>query len=966
MPAKPREVAERRTRGAGPSRAVRSPPEETPPRSELRSAESPDIGFSSEMPIGRSDPGRLLGRADEVALLTSLLDGAGDAGGALVVRGEPGVGKSRLLSEAAALARDRGFSVLSTIGVQSEAHLAFVGLHQLLRPVRSRIDSLPTMQRAALDAAFGVTDAPAPERFRIAMAALDLLCEVAADDPLLILVEDAHWLDRPSCEVLAFMARRVQSDPIVLLAAARTGYPSPLIDAGLPEYELIALAPAAAGELLDRSAATFPASLRERLLGLAAGNPLALIELPLTAGRAELVGSATLPLTERLERAFAARVSDLPGDSRLLLEVAALSDEGGLPEILAAASAIAGTELGIDGFEPAVRASIVDIDTEQVRFRHPLMRSAVRQSAGLSKGRRIHEALAEALHDDPERRVWHRAALIGGVHEEIAAELEQAAVRARRRGALAIAVSALRRAAELTARSGRVRLLIAAAELAFELGQRDAVVDMLTEVQRLGPDPLERARAAWIEEVSYTRPLPSGGRAEALLAAAGRAGEAGDRNLQLDLLWLLASRAWWVDPPPPTRHALVQATSRLGDPRVAEPRVLAIQAYADPLGTQKTVLERVRAAAAELNRDTDAARFLGPAAVVVGAFDVAVTLLASAVDGLRMSGRLGHLPRLLLLEGFAAARLAHGDVAIPAAEECRRLASELGEPQSVAAAETVESIIAGSRGDEEGAERASSAAERVAIPTGANITVAFAQTGRVFAALGAGRHADAYEIAERLFDPTGPAFHPVISFWLIADLAEAAAHIGRIEEARTRVEQVEAAGGGEPGTCVAYGLLHARAVLAADEEEGVGRFDEALRADFTNWPLQRARLLLTYGEWLRRRRRVADSRAPLREARDAFEAMGCTAWAEQARRELRATGEASRRRDPVARDRLTAQELQIGQLAAQGLSNRQIGELLYLSHRTVGTHLYRVFPKLGITTRAELGAALAAGTSQPE
>jgi DNA-binding CsgD family transcriptional regulator len=916
------------------------------------------------MPIGSSDLGRLLGRADEVELLTSLLDGAGDAGGALVIRGEPGVGKSQLLSEAAALARDRGFSVLSTVGVQSEAHLAFAGLHQLLRPVRSRMDSLPSAQRAALDAAFGITDAPAPERFRIAMAALDLLCEVAADEPLLILVEDAQWLDRPSCEVLAFIARRVQSDPIVLLAAAREGYPSPLVDAGLREYELAGLAPAAAVELLGWSAATLSASLRERILGEAAGNPLALIELPVSVGRAELVGSETLPLTERLERAFAARVSDLPAEAQLLLDVAALSDEGSLREILAAGSAIAGSELGIDGFEPAVHASIVTVDTEKVRFRHPLMRSAVRQRVGLANARRIHEALAEVLRDDPDRRVWHRAAPVSGVHEEIAAELEQAAVRARRRGALAVAVSALRRAAELTEASGRARLLIAAAELAFELGQRDAVADMLSEVALLDPDPLERARAAWIEEVSYTRPLPSGGRAEALLAAATQAGEAGDRNLQLDLLWLLASRAWWVDPPPATRDALVQATSTLGDPQLTEPRVLAIQAYADPLGSQKTVLERVRVAAAGLNRDPDAARFLGPAAVVVGAFDVAVTLLASAADGLRMAGRLGHLPRLLLLEGSMAARVANWDVAIPAAEECRRLASELGEPQWVAAAETVDSIIAGTRGDEDGAERASAAAEGVAVPTGANITVAFAQTGRVLAALGAGRHADAYAIAERLFDPTSPAFHPIIAFWLIGDLAEAAAHIGRIEEARARVERVEAAGGGEPGTCVAFGLLHARAVLAVDEQEAAGRFAEALRADFTNWPLQRARLLLTYGQWLRRQRRVADSRAPLRDARDAFDAMGCAAWAEQARRELRATGEASRRRDPVARDRLTAQELQIARMAAQGLSNREIGERLYLSHRTVGTHLYRVFPKLGITARGDLSEALAMGVSQ--
>ncbi|MDX6544846.1 MAG: hypothetical protein QOG02_620 [Gaiellales bacterium] len=915
------------------------------------------------MPTGSRDLGRLLGRADEVQLLASLLDGVVNGGAALVLRGEPGIGKSRLLSEGAGLARARGFVVLGATGVQSEAHLAFAGLHQLLRPVRSSMGRLPGMQRAALDAAFGLGEDSAPERFRIAMAALDLLCEVATDAPLLIVADDVQWLDRPSSEALAFIARRVQSDPIVLLAAAREGYPSPLVDVGLPEYRLAGLAPAAAEELLDSSAPGLAASVRVRVLDEAGGNPLALIELPVSAGDLGSLGAASLPLTDRLERAFAARVSDLPADTRLLLEVAALTEQGGMREILAAASAIADDPVGLETLEPAMRASIVVLDGDEVRFRHPLIRSAVRQQVGLSESRRIHEAFAEVLTEDADRRVWHRAALISGVHEDIADELEDAAARARRRGALAVAVTALQRATELSGPNQRARRLLACAQIAFELGQRDVVEGMLRALEQLSPDRLERARAAWIEEVAYTRPLADADRTNALLAAAEHAGESGDRDLQLDLLWLVASRAWWVDPPPAVRQALIRATSDLGDPRSAEPRVLAIQAYADPFGNERAVLDRVRAAAADLYRDTDAARFLGPAAVVVGAFDVALTLLGAAVDGLRTEGRLGHLPRLLILQGSMAARVASWDVAIPAAEECRRLASELAEPQWVAAAQTVDSIIAGTRGDERAAERASAEAERVAVPAGANITVAFAQTGRVLAALGAGRHADAYETAERLFDPVSPAYHPVISGWLIADLAEAAAHTGRTDDARRRVQQVEATFGGGSGTCVALGLLHARALLAENEQEAADTFDEALRADYAHWPLQRARLLLSYGKWLRRQRRISESRAPLRDARDSFDAMGCAAWADQARSELRASGEASRRRDPSARDQLTAQELHIAQLAAQGLSNREIGQRLYLSHRTIGTHLYRVFPKLGVSSRGEIVGALASGQS---
>jgi ATP/maltotriose-dependent transcriptional regulator MalT len=518
----------------------------------------------------------------------------------------------------------------------------------------------------------------------------------------------------------------------------------------------------------------------------------------------------------------------------------------------------------------------------------------------------------------------------------------------------------LQRAAELSPPTQHARRLVAAAELAFELGQRDVVMPMLRDVARLDPGPLERTRATWIEEIVYTRPLGDATHVEALIAAAERAGEAGDRDLQVDLVWLVASRAWQVAPAPSVRRTLIEAADRLGEPGSAEPRVLAIQAYADPFGKATAILARLRAVAADRNPNTDAARFLGPAAVVVGAFDIATTFLAEAIEGLRTEGRLGHLPRMLLLQASVGARLADWDVAIPAAEECRRLAAELDEPQWVAAADTVDSIIAGTRGDEKAAERAAASAEQLAVRTGANITAAFAQFGRIQAALGAGRHNDAYAAAERLFDPASPAHHPVVASWLIGDLAEAAVRTGQVEEGRARVRQVEAAAGDVTGTCVAVGLLHARALLAEDDQEAADRFDEALGADLTNWPFQRARLLLAYGQWLRRQRRIAESRTSLRDARDAFDAMACAAWGDQARRELRASGESSLRRDPVARDQLTAQELQIAQLAAQGLSNRDIGQRLYLSHRTIGTHLYHVFPKLGITGRGELGLVLSA------
>ena len=898
----------------------------------------------------------LVGRLEEQGLLTSLLDDVATRGRALVLHGEPGIGKSRLLASAEQTARERGMAVLITVGVQSEAYLPFAGLHQLLRPVRDRASELRDVQRAALDAAFGLTDEAAPEPFRIAMAALDLLSDVAADAPLLLVVEDAHWLDRPTADALSFIARRIESDPIVLLAVFRDGYRSVLADAGLPEHAVVGLDASMASALLDVAAPELPVETRTQVLREAAGNPLAILELPAVVGRGEDV-SGGLPLTERLERAFAGRVRDLPDATRLLLLVAALSDEDKINEILEASTAFAGTVVDLEAAGPAVEAGIVDADLQSLRFRHPLMRSAIAQSAGLAERRRVHEALADALHDQADRRAWHRAALLSGEHEPVALELEEAGARARRRGAIPVAVTALRRAAELGEPRSRSRRLLAAAALAVELGRRDVVKPLLEEVARLDLGPLDRARVTWVEETALTRPLDAE-QFLSLIAAAERAGAAGDHDLHIDLLWLVASRAWWVDPGPGVRRALIDAAHRLGDVDAEDPRVFAVHTYADPLGHAAGVLARLERAAGDERLDTDAARFFGPAALVVGAFDLGSDFLSAAIDGLRTEGRLGHLPRLLSLYSGMAARIGDWDVALTAAGEAERLAEEFAEPQWAAAADTAISLVAAMRGDDRKAELMAARAELVAEPVGANITMAFAQFGKVLAALATGRHGEAYASAHRLFEPGDSAYHPVISSWLIGDLAEAARHIDRLDAARARLAQVEASVGDRPGTWVALELRHARALLADPADAGE-RFDEALAGDLTRWPFQRARLQLAYGQWLRRQRRVAESRGVLRAARDTFDALGCAPWGEQARRELRASGERSRRRRPEARDQLTAQELQIAQLAAGGLSNREIGQRLFLSHRTISTHLYRAFPKLGITSRAELNAALA-------
>ena len=885
-----------------------------------------------------------------------------------MLRGEPGIGKSRLLDGAARAARERGMTVLTTTAVQSETHLPFAGLHQLLRPVRARAAALPAIQRAALDAAFGLTHEPAPEHFRIAMAVLDLVSDVAHDAPVVLVVEDAHWLDVPTAEVLAFVARRIESDPVLLFAAVRDGYPSALADAGLPEHRLVGLDDSTAAALLDAAAPDLAASARDRVLREAAGNPLALLELPALAGEPEDGASLPggLPLTDRLERAFAARVSELPEATRLVALVAALNDGDAAGEILQAAGAVAGKALDLGAAEPAAAAALIDLDVNSIRFRHPLVRSAVRQSAGVQQRRQVHEALAATLDADPDRRVWHRAALMTGTHEAVARELEAAGVRARRRGALDVAVTALRRAVQLSAPEYRAHRMLATAELAYERGRPDIAMAMVRDIDRADLDAVEIARARFIDELTDARAIADRTRVAELIAIAERAGAAGDRELHHNLLWIAAARTWWASPAPDIRELIVAAADRAGPPSAADPRLVSIHAYADAWGNAETVVACLRDAADQGVTGAERAGYLASAATTTGAFYDGLTFCAIAIESARAQGRLGGLPRLLATQAILAIRLPDWDIAIPAAEEARRLAIELGQPIWLATAETALAMIAALRGDPATTEQATARAEQLALPLGATHIVALAQSGPILSALAHGRHDEALILADGMFDPRGPAHHLQFACMAIGDLAEAAALTDRAPEGRRRLAQVEQIVGGAPAEWLAINLRHARAVLAENEGEARMRFDEALSVNLDRWPFWRGRLLLAQGRRLRRHRRVMDSREPLRRARDIFDTIGATNWGDQARSELRASGETSRRRNPAARDDLTAQELQIAQLAATGLSNREIGQRLYLSHRTISTHLYRVFPKLGITSRGELAGALAPAAHRSE
>lgn len=907
----------------------------------------------------------LVGRARETELLDGLVAGVRERGGALLVRGDAGIGKSALLSAASRTARLRSMRVLTTAGVESAAHRPFAGLHELLRPILGDIETLPARQREALNAAFGIADGGAPDVFLIALAALTLLGEAASETPTLVAIDDAHLLDRSSADVLAFVARRLESEPIVLLVAIRDGFEGPLSQAGLAELRVDALDDAAAASLLDATAPKLTAAVRARLLAAAAGNPLALIELPVGAERDHDRGSlpaAWPPITERLERAFAARLPGLPTATRALLLVAALNDGELSSETLDAAAVVLGAPVTVDDCTPAISVRLVEADDKGLRFRHPLVCSAIQQGASLAQRYAAHAALADVLAVENERRVWHLAASSWRPDEGIASELELEAARAQRRGGTLTAVAALERAAEISKSPAlRVPRLLRAAELAVELGQQELVNRLLRAVEPLELSAPQRAQLIWIsgrlddgvrEDVTFAR---------SLTGLAQEVAITGDTDLALKLLDRAALHCFWIAGGPEAGNAVIECAERL---RVDEldPRLLAILAFANPIDRGAVVLDRLHQFAAADVGDAPTARLLGAAALMVGDFDLARAQYQRAVPDLREQGRLALLARALTALAWSAGHLVDLGVAIPAAEEGSRMAHETHLPIMRATALATEAMLAALRGERDRTDALANEAELASVTVAARPVLTMVQHARGLLALGEGRHVEAYEHLRRMHDPADPAFQFALRCSAFGDFAEAAAYSGNSEAIAVAAAEMEALGAKTPSPALHAGLRHARALLAGDDEKEQ-LFELALRADTSRRPFVRARAQLAYGSWLRRQRRVADSRAPLRSARDTFDALGVLPWSERARQELRASGETSRRRTPDARDQLTPQELQIAQMAAEGLTNREIGEKLYVSHRTVSAHLHRIFPKLGITARAQLRVSLEAAAA---
>jgi DNA-binding CsgD family transcriptional regulator len=910
--------------------------------------------------VGSSD---LVGRDREIGILTGVLDRAvAGTGSALLLRGEAGMGKTAMLAEARRLAARREMKTLACGGVRTEAQIPFAGLHQLLRPVLSLVSGLPAEQGDLLRAALGLDESVLADLYRVALAALELLAVAAGPAPLLVVADDAHWLDRASADVLAFAGRRVGAEPIAMILALRDGADDPFGGSGLPGLVIGALDGASSRSLLGQVAPGLPAEMRDRLLADAQGNPLALTELPATLAPFELAPPrplpSRLPVGDLLRRSFTTRLAELSPSAQTLLLAAAADTGCHLAELCTAAATVQGSPVREADIQQAIDARLVRLAGDKVTFCHPLIASAIYQSATVGGRQRMHRALAQVIAAGDDRRVWHLAAAALGPDDAVAAALEALAGRATRRGAVSASIAALDRAAELaTGLDRRADLLLRASEYAVELGRGRLALEILARADVRHLEPFGEARALIVREGVRPALTGDGMTVPDLVEAAAATAAAGDRDLAAAVLWAAASRCWWTSSGRADRLAVVAAAGALDLPE-ADPRRIAVLSYTVTPERRPELRGHLLRASGH-PRDLASLRFMASAAANLGDHALAVRLFAAAVTLARRQGRLGVIARLQALQAWSTLWCGDLDTAATLADETSRLAGEQNQAMWHGAGALELALIRSLRGDYPAAKgevwRLLESTENRPV----RLYHAMAIYALSVAALGAGRYQEAYAYLRRIVDPADPVFHYGACQWVVGDLAEAAAGTGRVAESTDLIAGLAAELRGHPTPAVRYTVLFADALLA-DDAIAPDRFAAALAADPGGSKLGQARLRLAWGAWLRRHRRMREARTELAAAQEAFGLIGAEGFAARAARELRAAGGAARRPDRAARTLLTPQELQIAQLAAEGLSNRQIGEQLFLSHRTVGSHLYHLFPKLGVTTRAELTAVLAA------
>ncbi|MET7463734.1 LuxR C-terminal-related transcriptional regulator [Nonomuraea sp. NPDC005501] len=888
----------------------------------------------------------LFGREMEQAEIDGLLSAATSRhSGALHISGEPGIGKSALLEYAAEQAGP--IRVLRVTGVESEAELPYAALHLLLRPMLDHIDRLSDQHAGALKGALGLAAGVPVDRFLIGLAALTLLDELAGTEPLLCLVDDAQWLDRASADTLLFVARRLQHEGVVLIFASRPGFAAP----GVPELRLGDLDREAAARLLDRHAPTLPGHARDRVLAEAAGNPLALLELPRIT--ADPLSMTRLPLPYRIQQAYQQRIAELPTAARTLLAVAAAEESGSIDVVLRVAAAM---ELPASGLDEAEQTGLIDLARGVVTFRHPLIRTAAYQATPYTQRMALHHALARALDgvDEADRRAWHLAAAATGPDDVVAAALESAAERARERSGFGAAASALARAAHLTKDAPEQgRRLVAAAQAAAQAGQGALAATLAGQADRLLTDPRLRSDLAFLRSRLAFDSGSLRASCDLLLQAADELapldGEAAAAMLARTYkVVFYAGRTDWARQALERFDALPGATRHPARTLIAGSERMLAGAFHEGIPLYRAIHAAATAPAAPADLRADAASH----AIVIGDFTAARELALAFSQECRTAGTIGRVPMALAQLSVADLYLGRYAESAAAANEGLRIAEDTGQLHRLAHQYGVLAWIAAIEGDEPRcrilAQRnlAHFIAEQVA--TGASWgTWALAMLD-----LGLGRWQAALDRLDEA--ARGPLGSQVTAVYFAPDQVEAAVRLGRPDAAAGAFDRFRRWAEATELPWALAVLARCRALLAPDEE-AVELFEVAVRA--TGRPFEQARAELLRGEWLRRaQRKKHEARAPLRRAVDLFEQLGASLWADRARAELRAAGEraapATAASTPAAQ--LTAQEMQVVRLAAAGATNKEIAAQLFLSPKTVGHHLYRAFPKLGVTSRTEL------------
>jgi DNA-binding CsgD family transcriptional regulator len=877
----------------------------------------------------------------------------------LVLRGEAGIGKTALLrhlTDAAA-----GLTVTRCAGVESEMELPFAGLHELCAPILDGLESLPEPQQRALRSALGLETGESPDKFLVALGALGLIGAACEHGPLLCVIEDAHWLDHASAQVLGFIGRRLRGEPVGLVFAARAPVTEPNHLMGLPELRIEGVDERTARALLrSLGGMRIDETIRARILDETRGNPLALLELGarmMTAGFAGGFATSDGPtLSRRIEDEYRARLSDLPYDTQQLVLLAAADPVCDLRLIQRAAGR---RGLGTTAVDAAVEADMLSVGAS-VRFRHPLLRSAVYRGASGEQRRAAHEALADA--SDPEldadRRAWHRAYAATGPDEQVAGELIASAARAQGRGGYAANAAFWERAVALTPDAAdRSSRALVAAQAKFAAGDLEATGRLLAEAEGGPLGELEQAIVELLRaQVAFTR---TPGDAPALLLRAATLLE----GLNLDLARLAYLQALiatgWVGRlgDRDVRLAIARASQSLPMDRVPTATQLLVRGIATWLADGYiAAAPTLKAAIRQHLNDSPDPDFVGFSfrvmAINLADDDAWYTMIAGQAKLARERGMLSWLP--FTVDGPAEFAVQSGDLA---QAEVLLLEAGLIDPTTTAATTPRIALqVAAWRGDISGAREPLQTLTEAAATQGHGFLLGYVDYAKSVLYNGLGDYALAAEVAEK-----ASADADCVPFGVMAlsEFVEAAARSHQPERANNAAEQLSAVATASGSDFACGKAAHARALVAEDGAADA-LYREAIELlSKTRMAIHLARARLNYGEWLRRVNRRADARAQLRSAHTALVAMGANGFAERARRELRATGEKVRRRTGPGSTDLTPQEEQIAQLARQRRTNPEIGAELFLSARTVEWHLRKIFAKLDIRSRRELDTALA-------